>query len=84
MAFFFYNSAPGAQRHLLSGTGRAATESLLGLDAWRELVEDNPPPRRLSPQSRPLLVYGGRGVLVRTASSSINVCYELVGQVRLD
>ena len=82
MAFFFYNSI--LERNAAFYPGPAgATESLLGLDAWRELVEDNPPLAELLPDVEALLVYGGRG---RPGFDCfivpINVCYELVGQVR--
>jgi hypothetical protein len=83
MAFFFFNSA--LDRNVAFYPGPAgATESLLALDAWRDLVEDNPALALLAPDVEALLVYGGQGRSgFECFTVPINVCYELVGQVRL-
>jgi hypothetical protein len=82
MAFFFLNSS--LQRTVAFYPGPAgATESLLPLAAWRDLVEENPALARLEPDVEALLVYGGRGQQgFECFIVPIHVCYELVGRVR--
>jgi uncharacterized protein DUF5947 len=83
MAFFFFNSSLGRTVAFYPGPA-GATESLLPLEAWGDLVEDNAPLAQLAPDVEALLVHGGRG---RQGFDCfivpIHVCYQLVGQVRL-
>ncbi len=82
MAFFFFNSS--LARHVAFYPGPAgATESLLGLEAWREMVVENPALGALAPDVEALLVYGRRGDDgVDCYLVPIDLCYELVGRVR--
>jgi hypothetical protein len=82
MAFFFHNSTLGRCVAFYPSPA-GATESLLALGAWNDLVEENPRLRDLSPDVEALLVYGGRDSTgFRCFVVPINVCYELVGRVR--
>jgi hypothetical protein len=81
MAFFFYNSALGriiAQYPSPAG----ATESLLDLAAWETITAENPLAAALDRDVEALIVYrsraGNESYLV-----PIDVCYELVGRVRM-
>jgi hypothetical protein len=81
-AFFFHNSTLGRCVAFYPGPA-GATESLLALGAWNDLVEENPRLRNLDPDIEALLVYGGReSAGFRCFVVPINVCYELVGRVR--
>jgi hypothetical protein len=82
MAFFFFNSA--LAQHVAFYPGPAgATESLLGLDAFRELLAEVPALGKLLPDVEAVLVHGRRGEDgVRCYLVPINLCYELVGRVR--
>ena len=83
MAFFFFNSE--LQRQVAFYPGPAgATESLLDLEAWRDLAAANPQLASLEPDVEALLVHGG-GQRPRPECFivPIPVCYELVAQVRL-
>ena len=82
MAFFFENSALGRVVAFYPGPA-GATESLLGLGAWADLVAANPLLRELKPDVEALLVYGGRSAgPFRCFLVPIHLCYELVGRVR--
>ena len=81
MAFFFFNSALGrivAQYPSPAG----ATESLLDLSAWDAVAEASPLARELVPDVEALIVHRSResneSYLV-----PIDVCYELVGRIRM-
>lgn len=81
MAFFFFNSAAdGVVAFYPSPAG--ATESLLDLDAWAELVAANPSLATVAPDVEALIVRrtddGFASFLV-----PIDSCYELVGLVKL-
>jgi hypothetical protein len=81
MAFFFHNSA--MERTVAFYPSPAgATESLLPLEAWEEVVAANPTLASLAPDVE--------AVLVRRAAAGfesylvpIDACYQLVGLVRL-
>lgn len=80
MAFFFYSSP--AKRMLAYYPGPAgATESLLELEAWQELLRDNLILADMAPDVEALLVNR-----VRSAEeyyiAPIDKCYELVGLIR--
>jgi hypothetical protein len=81
MAYFFYNSAMGqiiAQYPSPAG----ATESLLDLSAWDTIAAENRLAAALVPDVEALIVNrsreGNESFLV-----PIDVCYELVGRVRM-
>jgi hypothetical protein len=82
MAFFFFNSALG--RHVAFYPGPAgATESLLKLEAWDELVAANPLIQHLQADVEALLVSGRREGSFDIFLVPINACYELVGRVTM-
>jgi hypothetical protein len=81
MAFFFYNSALGrivAQYPSPAG----ATESLLDLEAWEEVVAASPLARELAADVEALIVRRSREVN-ESYLVPIDVCYELVGRIRM-
>ncbi len=66
-AFFFVNSQAGRVMAFYPSPA-GATESLLGLDAWEEIVQENPDVAALEPDVEALLVHGRRGAAVRLLS----------------
>ena len=80
MAFFCHSSAAGRARRLYPSPA-GAIESLLPLEAWQQIVADNPVLRQLQPDVEALLVNG-----VKEARAcyhvSIAECYKLVGLIR--
>ena len=80
LAFFFRSSA--ADRVVaIYPSPAGATESLLTLEAWRDLEDDNPILRELAPDVEALLVHR----VGRTREHyrvSIDECYKLVGVIR--
>ena len=81
IAFFFHNSALGhAAAFYPSPAG--ATESLLPLATWEELVRTNPLLAGLEPDVEALLVYR-RSDGFECYVVPIDACYELVGRIRL-
>jgi hypothetical protein len=81
IAFFFHNSALGhAAAFYPSPAG--ATESLLPLATWEELVKTNPLLSGLEPDVEALLVYKGSDGF-ECYVVPIDACYELVGRIRL-
>jgi len=82
MAFFFRNSTLDREVAFYPSPA-GATESLLALGAWEDLMSENPRLRELEADVEALLVYGGRdGGGFRCFVVPINACYELVGRVR--
>jgi len=81
MAFFFFNSSMG-QSVAFYPSPAGATESLLPMSTWDELIQANPVFSSVEPDVEALLVYrrpeGFECYLV-----PIDACYELVGRVRL-
>ena len=78
---FMYRS-PGSKPVTALYPGPAgATESLLGLDSWSTLVQNNPILETLEPDVEALLIYRVRGVR-EYYIVPIDVCYELVGLIR--
>jgi hypothetical protein len=81
LAFFFENSA--TQRVISFYPGPAgATESLLPLDAWRELRERDATIASVVPDVEAVLVYRPRDGDAQAYVVPIDVCYELAGLIR--
>jgi hypothetical protein len=82
IAFFFFNSSLGRMAAFYPGPA-GATESELGLDAWAEVMADNPALETLQPDVEALLVRSERD---RSGAECflvpIDACYELVGKLR--
>ena len=85
VAFFFVNSALGHVAAFYPSPA-GATESLLSLDSWDEIVSANPDLATLQPDVEAFLV---RSAERRSGPASaecylvpIDVCYELVGELR--
>jgi hypothetical protein len=84
VAFFFVNSSLGRVTAFYPSPA-GATESLLSLETWDEIVAANPPLATLVPDVEAFLLRAeGPG---RTDAEGflvpIDACYELVGQLRL-
>ena len=80
LAFFFHSSASGRVVAFYPAP-IGATESLLELDAWEELVAANPVLEQLEPDVEALLVDRTRGAHDHWLVP-IDRCYELVGVIR--
>jgi Family of unknown function (DUF5947) len=80
LAFFFHSSAAGRVVAFYPAP-IGATESLLELDAWEELVAANPVLEQLEPDVEALLVDRTRGARDHWLVP-IDRCYELVGVIR--
>ncbi len=81
MAFLQTTSPDGAPRAFYPGPA-GATESMLGLDGWADLVADNPLLKVMQPDVEALLVNrvgGARDHYI----APIDTCYELVGLIRI-
>jgi hypothetical protein len=80
LAFFFFNSSLGRTVAFYPSPA-GATESLLPLETWEEIVRANPRVAALTPDVEALLVWrrpeGWDSYVV-----PIDACYELVGIVR--
>ena len=80
MAFFFQSTA--AMRVMAFYPGPAgATESLLSLESWQEIVRDNPILKEMEPDVEALLVNRIKGAQ-EYYLVPIDKCYELVGLMR--
>jgi hypothetical protein len=83
MAFMFASSVQNCTLAVYPSPA-GATESLLSLDAWRQIVANNPPLADLAPDVEALLV--NRLDVARNAAEHyivpIDRCYELVGLIR--
>ena len=85
LAFFFKGSAPGKVIALYPGPA-GAIESLLSLETWRDVEQDNPALREMEPEVEALLanrVGATRGVAAQYYIVPIDECYKLVGLIRL-
>jgi hypothetical protein len=80
MAFFFDSGAAGRVVALYPSP-MGATESLLELDAWSDLLAANPLLAELEPDVEALLVSRARGMREHWLVP-IDDCYELVGVIR--
>jgi hypothetical protein len=81
MAFLQTTSPDGAPRAFYPGPA-GATESMLSLDGWAEMVADNPLLTTMLPDVEALLVNrvsGARDSYI----APIDACYELVGLIRI-
>ena len=79
---FFFHSSPAGRVVAVYPSPAGATESLLDLSAWDAVAEASPLARELVPDVEALIVHRSResneSYLV-----PIDVCYELVGQIRM-
>jgi hypothetical protein len=85
MAFFFRSGNPGKVNAFYPGPA-GATESLLSLEAWSDIENDNPQLLEMEPEVEALLanrVGVGRGVAAQYFIVPIDECYKLVGLIRL-
>jgi hypothetical protein len=80
MAFFFVNSAMGKTVAFYPSPA-GATESLLPLEAWDDLMAGSPLRSSLAPDVEAILVYRGDDG-DQCYLAPIDACYELVGLVR--
>lgn len=80
MAFFFHSSAAG-KVVVLYPSPAGATESLLELESWQEIVSSNPVLQQMEPDTEALLINR-----VHHAADyfivPIDECYKLVGLIR--
>ncbi len=78
---FFYNSTPDRKVIALYPSPAGPTESLLALDSWNEIVQDNPLLQEMEPDVEALLVkrVGGESEYYLVP---IDECYKLVGLIR--
>ena len=89
LAFFFETSTPqerGTRVTAMFPSPAGATESLLPLEAWSDLVESNPVLRQMQPDVEALLVNrvgAGLGASEQYYLAPIDVCFKLVGLVRV-
>ncbi|HEY0557445.1 MAG TPA: DUF5947 family protein, partial [Thermoanaerobaculia bacterium] len=80
LVFFFYNGSLG-QTVAFYPSPAGATESLLPLETWEEIVRANPRVAGLEPDVEALLV-SRRDQACACYIVPIDACYELVGIVR--
>jgi hypothetical protein len=80
MAFFFH-STPAGKTLALYPSPAGATESLLDLSAWAEVLEENPVLRELEPDVEALLVNRVKGA-ADYYIAPIDECFKLVGLIR--
>jgi Family of unknown function (DUF5947) len=78
---FFFHSTPAGRVVALYPSPAGATESLLALDAWTEIVRANPVLEEMESDVEALLVkrVGGAGAYYLVP---IDECYKLVGLIR--
>lgn len=79
---FLHTSSPSGDLHAFYPSPAGATESLLTLEGWGELVQSNPVLAGLTPDVEALLVNRVRGARDYFLAP-IDRCYELVGLIRL-
>lgn len=82
MAFVFTNSELGTPAAFYPSPA-GATESLLALDSWTQLMADNPVLADLAPDVEALLI-NVEGDTFEGFLVPIDACYRLVGLVRLN
>jgi hypothetical protein len=81
LAFFFENS--DEERMVAFYPGPAgATESLLPLEAWKDVVESNPVLASLESDVEAMLLHQARSGVLQCYLVPIDVCYALTGTVR--
>jgi hypothetical protein len=85
MAFFFYSSVHGRMMTLYPSPA-GAVESLLPLEAWSQIVNNNPALRKLEPDIEALLVnrvgHAHGSAPEEYFVAPIDDCYRLVGLIR--
>jgi hypothetical protein len=81
LAFFLHSSAAGRVVAVFPSPG-GAKESLLPLEAWQEVVAENPVLGSLEPDVEALLVNRVRGTREHFRVG-IDECYKLVGLIRM-
>lgn len=79
---FFFNSTPDQKIVAFYPSPAGATESLLSLDAWDEIVENNASLQRLEADVEALLV-NRVGEKREYFIAPIDECYKLVGLIRM-
>lgn len=79
---FFFQSSPDAKTVALYPSPAGPTESLLTLDAWSEIVSDNPALQKLEPDVEALLVNRVSAGEHQYYIAPIDECYKLVGLIR--
>jgi hypothetical protein len=85
MAFLFH-STPHGRVVAFYPSPAGATESLLSLETWNDVVQENPVLLELQPDVEALLVNrvgAGRGVAPAFYVVPIDECYKLVGLIRM-
>lgn len=85
MAFFF-NSSPQGRVIAFYPSPAGATESLLALETWNQVVAENPVLADMTPDVEALLVNrvgAARGVGAQYYVAPIDECYKLVGLIRM-
>jgi hypothetical protein len=85
MAFFF-RSSPDGRLVAFYPSPAGATESLLSLDSWNDVVRHNPVLAEMTPDVEALLVNRvgvARGIPAQYYIVPIDECYKLVGLIRL-
>jgi len=86
LAFFFRDGSSGKVSAFYPGPA-GATESLLSLEAWDEIEQENPALREMEPDVEALIanrVGATRGVAAQYFIVPIDECYKLVGLIRLN
>ena len=78
---FFYHSTPVQRVIAMFPSPAGATESLLTLEAWKDLAKDNPILTELQPDVEALLVYR-IGDAYEYYRVPIDECFKLVGLIR--
>ena len=79
---FFFQSTPAGRVVAFYPSPAGAAESLVPLEAWDVLVEENPILRKLEPDVEALLV-NRVGIARECYLVSIDLCYKLVGLLRM-
>jgi hypothetical protein len=79
---FFFHSTPDNRLVALYPSPAGVTESLLTLESWASLVEDNPALERMESDVEALLV-NRVGMSRDYFLAPIDTCYELAGLIRL-
>lgn len=78
---FFFNSTPDERIVALYPSPAGATESLLSLDSWQEIVSDNPILEKMEADVEALLV-SRVGDIRDYYIVPIDECYKLIGLIR--
>ncbi len=85
LAFFFKSESTGKVSAFYPGPA-GAIESLLSLETWTDIEEENPVLRELQPEVEALIanrVGANRGAAAQYYIVPIDECYKLVGLIRL-